>query len=900
MNYNIEGYLCNYGLCIKQKSIDISIQQIIKNYFNVKPELNYENEKIPEKDKYFNVYYSDNKYIILPKFSSNIIISILKLNNNKSIKILNNDYCTISFSIKKFKFKKYEANFEFNGQLRDYQEVIIKEIFNKFGLDLNMPNNHQISNSFPKGGIIKLSCGGGKCLGFDTPILMFNGNIKMVQNIIIGDKLMGDNSQPRNVLNIARGREMMYKVIKEDGESYIVNSSHILSLYDLKNKKIVDIGVQDYLKLENKFIDSDEIKFNIGSYNKNLIKGGLYGYRVRISFKNQTVPFNSYLFGYIISNTNILNNNNYSHSEIKNYFISKNLISKPRIPLEFKANCYEIQLNLLAGIIDSVGIIKRKSFYLLINKINYEFFDDIIYIIKSLGLDFISDKKSKFYKIILYGQDAIFIPTKIKCIYSFKTKQIINIQNLYLSYFSEPRIIPYKINVIPMSTDNYYGFEIDGNHRFVLADFTVSHNTMLAIYLSWKLGLKTLVVTHKEFLMDQWEKRIKQFSNAKVGRIRQNNIDIDNKDIVIGMLRSLSIKNYPNDIMHQFGLVIYDEVHHTGSRVDSQALLKTSAEYTIGLSATPDRSDGMTKIINWHIGDILYEMEKKYSYKVLVKKIFFRSNDILFNEKTRWFDHRMAPNHNAMTNNIIKIKTRNQLICNFIDTLKNMGRKILILSFRVEHLELLKAIVDTKITEDGESHIYNSYYYMGNTKRGEKDMAEKDGHIIFATMQLAEEGLDIGHLDTIIFALPVSIQKDKKNTKKIKSSKTLIQSIGRILRNDKLEDLTRIPLVVDISDLFSIYLSWSNKRNEIYNNKNWFVQNYYWEDLNYIYQPNQDITIKPMNIIFDDIFDEDFIEKNLILPNDSIKHNSSDELNSDNSNKINNIENKYQFGKIFK
>ena len=70
-------------------------------------------------------------------------------------------------------------------------------------------------------------------------------------------------------------------------------------------------------------------------------------------------------------------------------------------------------------------------------------------------------------------------------------------------------------------------------------------------------------------------------------------------------------------------------------------------------------------------------------------------------------------------------------------------------------------------------------------------------------MQLAEEGLDISHLDTIIFALPVSIQKEKN---KIKSDKTLIQSIGRILRNDKLEDLTQIPLVIDISIFFQYIL----------------------------------------------------------------------------------------------
>jgi superfamily II DNA or RNA helicase len=319
-------------------------------------------------------------------------------------------------------------------------------------------------------------------------------------------------------------------------------------------------------------------------------------------------------------------------------------------------------------------------------------------------------------------------------------------------------------------------------------------------------------------------------------------------------------------------------------------LLKTSAQYTIGLSATPERSDGMTKVINWHVGNILYEMEKKYNYRVLVKKIFFRSSDILFREKVQWFQRRFAPSHTKMTENLTNIKTRNQLIVNFIDVLKGMGRKILILSYRVEHLELLKGMVDAKIKADGESHIYNSYYYMGKTKRAEKDMAEKDGHVIFATMQFAEEGLDIAHLDTVLFALPVSIQKDKKKRGKIKSAKALIQSIGRILRNDKLEDFAQIPLVVDISDMFSIYSGWSNKRNEIYEKKNWYMQNYYWEDLEYQFKSSQDKKANPMNVVFDDITDEDFIEKNLMLTEeeaakialeDKLDEDKTDETNTD-------------------
>ena len=884
--YEIKGYLNNYGFCIKKNKIPLQINTILDKYFSVKPELNYENEKIKDEDKYFKVYYQDEKYIVLPKFSPNIIINIEKYvklieEGKKTIKIGNIEYSKIIFVISKYKYKNELSKFTFKGKLRDYQQLIVDEIFKKFGIDPSNPTVHNISQSFPKGGLIKLSCGGGKCLGYNTPVMMANGTIKMVQDIIVGDKLMGDDSQPREVLKLAQGREQMFRVIQENGDDYIVNSSHILSLYEPKTNKIIDIGIQDYLKLNDIYVGQDGISLTRSNIIKYKIKGGLYGFKTNIKFNLKSIPLDAYSYGnFLVSGMDITQY--YSKEELK--IISTDDINNyiNKIPYSYKCNHYSVQLNLLAGILDSKGIVEHNTY--MLNIVVPELKSDIIFVIKSLGLKYYINNNTG--SIVIYGYEVYLIPTKIVKI---NLSKLLNI-NLK-EHFDKQIITWYKIKVIPLEEDNYYGFEIDGNRRFVLGDFTVTHNTMLAIYLSWALGLKTLVITHKEFLMDQWEERIGQFTNAKVGKIRQSVIDVEDKDIVIGMLRSLSIKDYPAEILQQFGLVIYDEVHHTGSRVDSQALLKTSAQYTLGLSATPERADGMTKIINWHIGDILYEMEKKYNYRVLVKKIFFRSNDPLFREKKIWFQRRMAPSHTLMTENITKIKTRNQLIVNMIDVLKGMGRKILVLSYRVEHLELLKKMVDDKIKLDGESHIYNSYFYMGKTKRGEKRLAEKDGHIIFATMQLAEEGLDISHLDTVLFALPVSIQKDKKNKKKIKSSKALIQSIGRILRNDKLEDLTQIPLVIDLSDMFSIYSSWSNKRNEIYGKKNWYLQNYYWEDLEFLNSSSISTKdsvkkINPLNVMFDDITDEDFIEKNLMVSDEEAKkmniQDKLDEINEGN------------------
>src|SRR5690606_5828158 len=78
--------------------------------------------------------------------------------------------------------------------------------------------------------MVQLPCGGGKCLGKDTPVMMYDGRVKPVQDIRVGDLLIGPDSQPRTVLSLARGREMMYRITPTKGDPYVVNASHILSL----------------------------------------------------------------------------------------------------------------------------------------------------------------------------------------------------------------------------------------------------------------------------------------------------------------------------------------------------------------------------------------------------------------------------------------------------------------------------------------------------------------------------------------------------------------------------------------------------------------------------------------------------------------------------------------------
>ena len=90
--------------------------------------------------------------------------------------------------------------------------------------------------------------------------------------------------------------------------------------------------------------------------------------------------------------------------------------------------------------------------------------------------------------------------------------------------------------------------------------------TVIGLYLASKLGVKTLVVVHKEFLVNQWKERIKQFlPYARIGKIQGSKIFVEGYDIVIGMLQSISMKEYPESTFKDFGFVIYDECHHLGA-----------------------------------------------------------------------------------------------------------------------------------------------------------------------------------------------------------------------------------------------------------------------------------------------------------------------------------------------
>ena len=406
------------------------------------------------------------------------------------------------------------------------------------------------------------SAGTGKCMGINTPIIMFDGTIKMVQDVVEGDLLMGDDSTPRTVLTLGRGRDTMYKITNVKGESYTVNSEHIICLKYSNSKNIINDKTSQRFRVKwfnNKEIKIDMKNFYYKNKDKNVvlkeakeflnnlkedkiceisikkylklsksIKERLKGYSVPIEFSEKELEIDPYMIGIWLgdgtsTNTGITNqdstiikyfkenleqykcylqhrqkydyiiNGNGSRKADSNYFLNTlkkyNLINNKHIPHIYKCNSRENRLKLLAGILDSDGSLNyHKSVYEFSQSLEHEqLIDDVIYLCRSLGFACYKNKKKttwsyrgiknygEAWRINISGQGIDEIPVLCPRKKANPRQQIKD-------------VLVSGIKVEELPEDNYYGFELDNNHRYVLGNFIVTHNTSVVSSIAEALG----------------------------------------------------------------------------------------------------------------------------------------------------------------------------------------------------------------------------------------------------------------------------------------------------------------------------------------------------------------------------------------------------------------------------
>jgi superfamily II DNA or RNA helicase len=347
--------------------------------------------------------------------------------------------------------------------------------------------------------------------------------------------------------------------------------------------------------------------------------------------------------------------------------------------------------------------------------------------------------------------------------------------------------------------------------------------TILSLYLACYFQVKTLVIVHKSFLLNQWKERATEFTNATIGTLQRDKIDID-KDIVIGMLQSIAKDRYDSSVFKDFGLVIFDEAHHAPSKYFSRALPIISCKLSIGLSATPKRSDKMEKILYWYFGSIMYKLENQQNNSVLVNIINYNIEHEKFKE---FYMMRGEVNRPKTINSIITIGRRNNFIVNTIEeVIIEDGRKILVLSDRVEHLTLLKNRINSK-------NITSCDYYIGGMNMNALKKSE-EAQIILATYGMASEALDIPDLNTLFMVTP---------------RREIEQAVGRITRKINAE---LRPIVYDFVDMLPTFINQSKHRSKFYK-KSGFEQKY-------IDVENNEIITTREHVEIMDSMDCDFID----------------------------------------
>jgi len=392
------------------------------------------------------------------------------------------------------------------------------------------------------------------------------------------------------------------------------------------------------------------------------------------------------------------------------------------------------------------------------------------------------ESDTKLYVPHYYGLKKFGIPKEVKIKYG---------DSIYLEFNGSLREPQKKVVETYMNHIEKVGF---GGGLLELP--CAFGKTILSINIITRIKKKTLIIVHKEFLMNQWIERINQFlPGARIGKIQGQIIDVENKDIVLAMLQSLSMKEYPSSLFDSFGLTIIDEVHHISSQTFSCALFKLVTKYMLGLSATMNRKDGTTNVFKMFLGDVIFKGTREESHEVEVRAIEYLVDDDEFNNVVH--DYRGNVQYSTMISKLCEYNHRSEFILKILSDmlLENPIQQIMMIAHNKNVLKYLHdAIVHRNICTVG--------YYLGGMK--ENALKETEGkQVVIATFSMAAEALDIKTLTTLIMVTPKT---------------DIEQSVGRILREKHSK-----PVVVDIIDGHDIFKRQWLKRKAFYKKNNYRI-----------------------------------------------------------------------------
>ena len=360
--------------------------------------------------------------------------------------------------------------------------------------------------------------------------------------------------------------------------------------------------------------------------------------------------------------------------------------------------------------------------------------------------------------------------------------------------------------------------------------------TFMAIWLACQLRKRFLVVVHQEFLMEQWRKELEgSIPGIRVGVIQQSKVQTgfiapveptiselkvrlkslglkvggtkpellarlravepepepQEYDCTICMIQTIASRDWPLDTFSGFGFTIFDECHHLGAEHFSKALMSIQTKHMLGLSATPERIDGLDNVFLWFLGPVRYQIKvREADDSVEVRVLKFTSADPAYADEPT--DCRGEVSRARLCNQLAEYRPRTLAICDELEPALKEGRKLLVLSDRREHLKEFEA----EFRKRGFTSIG---YYVGGMKADAREESATE-RIILATFALAAEGMNVRDLNTVALVTPKS---------------RIEQAVGRIFRLKK-EERVFAPVIYDIHDVHDVLMGQYAKRIKFY------------------------------------------------------------------------------------
>ena len=466
-----------------------------------------------------------------------------------------------------------------------------------------------------------------------------------------------------------------------------------------------------------------------------------------------------------------------------------NLINNKHIPADIKYGSRRTRLDVLAGLLDTDGHLAGNCYEITQKK--QVLANDIVFVARSLGFAANIKQVRKtcvkpdgnrvtgtYHQTVIYGEGLETIPVAL----ARKMAAVrLQIKDARRSGFT----------CIPVGRGAYVGPVLDADHRYVLGDFTVTHNTSTALYLASVVKKRMLVIVHKSFLADQWAERVAQFlPGARVTRVQGDVCDTSG-DVVIAMLQTLVSRKYPASTFDACSLLVADEVHHIGAAVFSQAMLGLCLPYTLGLSATPDRKDGLSRVVGWFMGDMAFRLHRENQASTRVDVVKYASARY---DEPPPVNRRGDVCFTSIITILANDEARTRTIAQHAARLAADKRDVLVLSHRREHCKALASAIE-------ELGVPSVATYLGG------DKAAPDTQVIVATYSLTSEGFDMPRLNALVLATPAS---------------DVDQSCGRVMRGSSASSssasssASRGALIVDVVDEWGITYAQAAKRRAFY------------------------------------------------------------------------------------